>query len=315
MMIVGVDEAWREDNKHEAGGEQRRGAFNETRHRFGTCPRRYRGLAFGFWRRLSIAQSACLALPGSQRRVSWIAQVAETIDNPFLAYIALSPDNCLLATGDLDGMVAIWSVATGQVIRSYDTNGVISAIPFASDGKSVLMGFENQNPNQWYFASDKTIWGHSRSASARDVAAFSRDGKRILSNIGVGPLTIWNLDRNDVRKKLKSPSGAIMKASFSADGRRVAAIVRLWNLVVWDAATGRESRRFTHKPLGMSGSFLLSDDRKLALTGTGNYGWNPHTLSLSDVNDSEYSVGYLWSAEPARSFEKFEVIDTASTRR
>ena len=103
-----------------------------------------------------------------------------------------------------DGMVAIWSVATGQVIRSYDTNGVISAISFAPDGKSVLMGFENQNPNQWYFASDKTI-------SA--LAIREREGRRRIrsrrqadvSNIGVGPLTSWNLDRNDVQKVSRPP--------------------------------------------------------------------------------------------------------------
>ena len=83
-----------------------------------------------------------------------------------------------------------------------------------------------------------------------------------------------------------------MKAYFSANSKHVAAIVRLWNLVVWDAATERASRRFTHKPLGMLGSFSLSDDGKLALTGTAIMAESSHT-QFSDVNDSEYSVGYL----------------------
>jgi WD40 repeat protein/serine/threonine protein kinase len=64
---------------------------------------------------------------------------------------AFSPDGRLVASASVDQTAMIWDVATGEAIRRYiwdDSNGIFT-IAYSPDGKTILLGSENNLVTQW----------------------------------------------------------------------------------------------------------------------------------------------------------------------
>src|SRR5262249_6836763 len=150
-----------------------------------------------------------------------------------------SPDGKTLATGSDDPIVKLWDLATGKVLREFDTEDRgLDARPvaFSPDGKLLASGCSNGRVIVWSLDTGNVAYGIAK-ASGRSVSSlvFTRDGKELIS-AGV---------------------------RFERTGKQTGQMVS--EIRAWDAATGSANPGFGTPP-NVDGDVTLAlsaDGRKL----------------------------------------------------
>jgi WD40 repeat protein/serine/threonine protein kinase len=171
------------------------------------------------------------------------------------AKVAFSPLGPFIVTGTSDGSVTVWDMATGQkkrVLRGF-------FLAFSQDGRGVATrGADSTialvdrlgNGNRYEFIpkgngdSAVTVWDIETGAVTLRLngrafpvsAAFSPDGKRIVTGNGDGTMTVWDVVTGQEKLTLRSSSGAVTSVLFSQDGQRL--VTSHWNspkIMIWDA--------------------------------------------------------------------------------
>src|SRR5262249_19891161 len=85
-------------------------------------------------------------------RRQWRWQLAGPADGwqPYVCSVAFSPDGRTLLTGNRDGVVQLWEVATRQERRRFQGHiGPVLSVAFAPDGRTVLSGGADTTALLW----------------------------------------------------------------------------------------------------------------------------------------------------------------------
>jgi RNA polymerase sigma factor (sigma-70 family) len=167
--------------------------------------------------------------------------------------IALSPDGSMLATGSQQGVVPLWDLKTGQLIRKLqaeDGQASLLSVAFSPDGKTVAAvesdsvksdGKGRAGLHFWDLATGKEL-SRLKGGSGLDNIAYSRDGKTlILSALGAIRLldaATW--------KEVGPTAGSLgylglgwSPNMLSADGS-VLAYLRQSDIRSWDSKASRD---------------------------------------------------------------------------
>jgi WD40 repeat protein len=132
--------------------------------------------------------------------------------------VAFSSDGTLVAEVSADGAVRIWDTTSGDLL--WGTSGDKAAGDASVDEPTI-----------------ESSWGDSVAAGY--TAAFSPDGKRLLSASGK-VLRLWDVATGKpVGESLRGHTGAVIDARFSPDGSRVVSTSTDNSLRLWDAASGK----------------------------------------------------------------------------
>ncbi|EMF57247.1 WD repeat protein [Streptomyces bottropensis ATCC 25435] len=206
--------------------------------------------------------------------------------------MAFSPDDTRLATGDNDGAVRIWNLATGATLHTLTgPGGAGFAVAFSPDGARLASGDLDSTVRIWDPATGAilhTLTGHTGAARG----AFSPDGTRFATGGTDGTVRIWNLATGATLRTLTGHTGAA-RGAFSPDGTRLATsdndgAVRIWNL-----ATGAT----LHTPPSPGGAVFAvafsPDGTRLATGGTDSTVriWDPATgATLHTLTGHAYAV-------------------------
>ncbi|MGE0238554.1 MAG: caspase family protein [Parvibaculaceae bacterium] len=162
-----------------------------------------------------------------------------------VASVAFSPDGQRVASGGRDTKIRIWDVATGDLIRAFGLpagssfGDYITLTVFSPDGKSILSSDYSSNALQLWDAETgeliRSFDGHSVWILS---AAFSPDGKRIVSCGGDDTVRLWDTESGALLHTLKGHTRFPYSVAFSPDGHRVLSGASDATIRLWDAETG-----------------------------------------------------------------------------
>ncbi|KIM24262.1 hypothetical protein M408DRAFT_76226 [Serendipita vermifera MAFF 305830] len=192
----------------------------------------------------------------------WDAETGEMVLGPLRGHrdsvnsVSLSPDGKRIASGSMDAKIRVWDAETGEVVlgplqgHSHSVCAphiYLSALPFAPRSLGVSKQYlehyrqtlrvKNGGYNSWP-AIQSACAGHKGSVYS---AAFSSDGRRIVSGGHDNTVRVWDAETGKVViGPLKGHRGAVYSVAFSPDGRRIVSGSWDHTIRVWDASTGRK---------------------------------------------------------------------------
>lgn len=177
-----------------------------------------------------------------------------------------SPDGRTLASGNLDGTLRLWDVASAKVLRCVAGGGSsVYSVGFSPDGTLVVAGNMRSPTRAWDAATGLpvlSLLSGGRVGSAVKLAVYSPDGNSIAGN-QLGTVCLWDAANGQERWRAKGHGSWIAGLAFSPDGK-ILATRDLKEVILWEAATGAEIRRL---PIG-AGPLAFSPDGRLLATGS-----------------------------------------------
>jgi WD40 repeat protein len=161
-------------------------------------------------------------------------------DTPIEA-MNISKDGKKLLTGDIDGVLKIWSLESGENLLTLPTkSGWINDVSFSPDGNILAAAFRSGVVKLWNAETGielVTLSGHSNEVLS---LAFDSTGAYLATGGWDWKIKVWEINTSISTTTsqeiltLAGHTGAIEELSFSPDGTKLSSVsydgtVRVWN--------------------------------------------------------------------------------------
>ncbi|MBZ8181033.1 WD40 repeat domain-containing protein [Oscillatoria salina] len=186
--------------------------------------------------------------------------------------VALSADGRTLATGDTDGEIRLWEVATGQsLITLRGHTSWIRSLAFSPDDTKLASCSNDGTVRIWdvsnAFAAEwlHTLRGHHQWVWS---VAFSPDGSKIASGSDDATIRLWDTFNGQCLQILEEHHFGVRFVTFRPDGQTLVSasspdqVVKLWDIVTGQCLNSWQET--TH----IVRAVTLSPDGKLLVTGS-----------------------------------------------
>ena len=115
--------------------------------------------------------AACIVMmtmaAGSAARAEMPAITVQSAPAGEVTHLVFSPDGRMLITGSDRGIVGVWLVATGELIRAFSTGGdTVTALALLSDGATLARGHRSGGLSIWNIATG-TVEPHRAFSGGR----------------------------------------------------------------------------------------------------------------------------------------------------
>ena len=157
--------------------------------------------------------------------------------------VAFSPDGRQIVSGDGSGEIKVWDAAGFDKAMTLIRHGNdwIRSVSFSPDDKQLVsVCYGDKEIKVWDAATGAEIIAFSGSEHPHgfSCAAFSPDGKHIVSVDWGATIIIWDAASGNEVMNLTRQNHYIQSVSFSSDGKLLASGSRDNTIKIWDTMTG-----------------------------------------------------------------------------
>jgi len=192
---------------------------------------------------------------------------------------AFSSDGKRVLTAAADMTVHLWDVGmAAEVFSAIQLMGPIAGLAFSADGKRFLTVTDKPpmaDPSMETAEVELHVWNATTGEAVREgalgsdicarPAAFSPDGKQVLTMCQDRCARIWDIATGKEAGSTLAHAAELVQASFSADGERMLTASVDGTVRVWQAKTGEPVTPFLKHGSALRGA-SFSADGKFALT-------------------------------------------------
>ena len=218
---------------------------------------------------------------------------------------AFSKDDALLVTGDHDGEVRIWDLATGKSLQTLSHGTIVRWVAFHPSGKTVATAARDGVLRLWNVADGILLAEQQTGASIVHACEFSPDGELLVSIQSDGSVRLYSGGSMRNLGALRGHSDYLSGLGFTVEGK-IVTIAWDGTLRVWDPSPRRRFERLE----GMMGStFRLALHPSEPVIGACSLGgevaaWNLGDRSLRFARDLKAGMlhGLAWSSDGTSMF-------------
>lgn len=235
-----------------------------------------------------------------------------TDDGQYIMSVAYSPDGRQIAAGDFGQRVTIWDAATRGLVQRLDnlTNTAIESVAYSADGQHLLIG------SQWGEAGSLHVWDMTPAGTLNDIpseggfftsAAFSPDGRLLVSGDDQGGVEVFDLMTSSVIAESTPHNGQVMVVRFSPDSQQFITgdfngVMVVWNVnqldnpsslvaggIINDAAISGDGNRLLSVSLGGTRLWSLAESRTIRTIGEAD----AQRVAFDPTNPDRVALAYM----------------------
>lgn len=229
--------------------------------------------------------------------------------------VAYSPDGTLLASASSYGVVQLWRVSDGSLIRTFSGHSSsVNAVAFSTDGTMLASGSGDKTVKLWRVSDGSLIRTFSGHTASINAVVFSLDNTTLASASSDASIKLWRVYEGDLVRTFSGHTYDVYCVAFSPDGTMLASgsgdlTVKLWRVV--DGALIRTLSGHWTSVYSVAFSF---DGATLA-SGGGDSDNTANTIKLWRVSDGgliRSLVGHTDSVYCVRFSPNGEILASAS---
>lgn len=216
---------------------------------------------------------------------------AKTLGNSLT--VALG-NNGILATGDAEGKIILWTVEEGQqLLVCQGQTGSVKSLSFNSDGTLLASGSEDQTVRLWKVSTGECLNRWSDHQGTVNCVGFSPQGDLLASGSDDHRIRVWDIDSGQCVHQFIGHTDRLSTLTWSPNGEQIASTSEDQTVKLWDIQTAT----CLH-------TFYGDDAWNWALTFVPS-GSTPGKIHLIASSTQEKTVR-LWDVNTGNSFHTFE---------
>jgi WD40 repeat protein len=183
-------------------------------------------------------------------KIDVVLQLANSLseDEPYgvnPTALVFSPNQRRVASGDTNGVVKLWNVSDGRLIRTIPHPQQVTAVAFTPDGRRLITAAGTIR--SWDAETGRLIHNFEESFRTSAVLAVSSDGVRVVAGTDDASAREWDITSGrKVRDYVRDLSGSPISAAVYSQDRQLLATAYDGGIVrVWNTETGEIVRTLT----------------------------------------------------------------------
>ncbi|PWN32778.1 will die slowly-like protein [Meira miltonrushii] len=171
--------------------------------------------------------------------------------------LAISPDGTEIVSSGADGLLKIWSLATGSLRATLDAQEQIepssstqrqgiSDVAWSSDGKYIVCGGDDKLVRVWHAKRLELLCEFEGHTSFIFCVAFNPNTTLAVSGSFDESVRMWDLQKKRCHRTIAAHSEAVTGVAFNRDGSILASCSYDGLIRLWDAFTGQCLKTLVH---------------------------------------------------------------------
>ncbi|RMG81713.1 MAG: WD40 repeat domain-containing protein, partial [Chloroflexi bacterium] len=183
-----------------------------------------------------------------------------------LLSVAVDEEHGRVLTGVAGGLILLWDLDTGQVIREYDahTDDTVS-VDFSPDGRLFASASDDETAMVWEVEKDQPLAVLEGHRSRLLTVRFSPDGLALATGSWDTTAILWDMRTFEEIRKFEGHTGGVTHIEFLPEKQAI--LTSSWDnsLRLWNIVTGAVLREFNGHTGGVN-ALAISPDRSVAIS-------------------------------------------------